>query len=69
MAIVKCVEVIAQSDKSWEDAAADAVKEVGKTVHGIQSIWVKDLQAIVDNNRITKYRLNAKISFIVDESR
>ena len=69
MAIVKCLEVIAQSNTSWEDAAQDALKEVSKTVHGIQSIWVKDLQAIVENNRITKYRLNAKISFLVDESR
>jgi flavin-binding protein dodecin len=69
MAIVKCLEVIAQSEKGWEDAAQEALREVSKTVHGIQSIWVKDLQAVVENDRITKYRLNAKISFIVDESR
>ena len=69
MAIVKCLEVIAQSDKSWEDAAQQALTEVSKSVHGIQSIWIKDLQAIVENNRISKYRLDAKISFLVDESR
>lgn len=69
MAIVKCLEVIAQSDKSWEDAAQTALDEVSKTVHGVQSIWVKDLQAIVEGNRITKYRLNAKVSFLLDEKR
>ena len=69
MAIVKCLEVIAQSEQSWEDAAQEALKEVSKTVHGIQSIWIKDLQAVVENNRISKYRLNAKISFIVDDKR
>ena len=69
MAIVKCLEVIAQSNKSWEDAAQEALTEVSKSVHGIQSIWIKDLQGVVDNNRITQYRVNAKVSFVVDEKR
>ncbi len=69
MSIVKCLEVIAQSEKSWEDAAQIALAEVRKTVHGVQSIWVKDLQAIVEGNRITKYRLNAKVSFLIDDKR
>jgi dodecin len=69
MAIVKCLEVIAQSNQGWEAATQAALKEVSKTVHGIQSIWVKDMQAVVENNQITQYRINAKISFLVDETR
>jgi flavin-binding protein dodecin len=45
------------------------VKEAAKTIQGIQSVWVKDMQAVVENNRIVQYRLNAKISFVVNEER
>ena len=67
MSVVKCIELIAESGKSWEDAAQVAVQEASKTLHGIQSIWVKDMQAIVENNRITKYRVNVKLSFVIEE--
>jgi dodecin len=69
MSVVKVVEIIAQSPKSWEDAAQEGVKEAAKTIQGIQSVWVKDMQAVVENNRIVQYRLNAKISFVVKEER
>lgn len=63
MAIVKVIEVLAQSDKSWEDAAREAVSEAGKTVDNIRSIYIKEFEAVVENKKITKYRINAKISF------
>jgi dodecin len=69
MPIVKVIELIAQSEKSWEDAAQDALREASKTVRGIKNIWVKDMQAIVKNGKITHYRLNAKLSFAVEEER
>ena len=68
MSIVKVIEVLAQSDKSWDDAAQQALKQAAKTVHGIKSIYVKEFQAIVENDAITKYRINAKISFEVDDT-
>jgi len=66
MAIVKVIEVLAESDVSWEDAAQSAVTDAGKTVHNIQSIYIEHIQAIVENKKIVKYRINAKISFVVD---
>lgn len=68
MAIVKVIEVLAQSDKSWDDAAKEALKHASKSVHGIKSIYIKEFQAVVENDAITKYRVNAKISFEVDDS-
>jgi len=65
-AMVKVIEVLAQSETSWEDAAQVALREASKTLRGIQSIYVKDMQAIVENDRIVKYRINAKISFTLD---
>ena len=66
MAIVKVIEVIAQSEKSWDDAAQEALKEASKTVNNIKTIYVQDMQAIVEDNEIVKYRINAKISFVVN---
>lgn len=67
MAVVKVIEIIAESPKSWEDAAQLALKEAAKTVRGIQSMWVQDMKAIVKNNKIVAYRANCKISFTIDK--
>lgn len=67
MAILKVIELLASSDKGWEDAAANAVKTASKTVQGIRSVYIKDLSAVVKNNLITEYRVNAKITFEVKE--
>jgi len=65
MAIHKVIEVISQSDKSWEAAAQAAVKDAAKTVKGIKSIYIKNLEAVVEKNKIAQYRVNAKITFEV----
>jgi len=64
--MLKVIEVLAESDKSWEDAAKEAVTRASKSVHGIKSIYIKDMNAQVENNKITKYRINANVSFVLD---
>lgn len=66
MAVHKVIEVLSQSDKSWEDAADRAVKEAAKTVKGIRSIYIKNFQGDVQGNRIAQYRVNAKITFEIE---
>lgn len=66
MAIVKVIEVLAQSDQSWEEATREALREASKSVRNIQSIYIKEFQAIVENNEIAVFRINAKISFVVE---
>lgn len=65
MAIHKVIEVISQSDKSWEDAAQRAVADAARTVDQIKSIWVKNFEGVVRDNRIVEYRVNAHITFEV----
>jgi hypothetical protein len=67
MAIHKVIEVISESDKSWEDAAQRAVADAGKTVDQIKSIWIKNFEAIVKDKRIVEYRVNANITFEVKQ--
>jgi len=64
--IVKIIEVIAQSDKSFDDATQQAVREVARTVRGVKSVWVDNFSCTVEGDRITEYRVNAKGSFLVE---
>ena len=65
--IVKVIEVLAQSKKGWEDAAQDAVKVAGKTIKNIKSINVANMSAEVEGDKIVNYRINAKISFVLNK--
>ena len=68
MSVVKVIEVLAESNDSWEDAARTAVREASETIHDIKSVYIKDLQAVVDGDRVTRFRVNAKISFLVERA-
>jgi len=67
MPIVKVIEVIASSEKGIEDALQSAVKEVSKTIHNIDSVYVKDIKAHVKDGKITSYGLICKVSFRIDD--
>ncbi len=67
MSIVKVIEVIASSSKSWDAAAAKAVEEASKTVKNIKHFYVESQTAIVKNGKIVEYRINGKISFVVKD--
>ena len=64
--VVKVIEVLAQSKKSWEDAADNAIKEASKSVNDIKSINIVNMSAKVNKNKIVKYRITAQISFLVN---
>lgn len=66
MSMLKVIEVLAESNKSWEDAAQVAVTTAAKTVRHVKSINIKNLQAKVEDGKITTYRVNAKISFVLE---
>jgi flavin-binding protein dodecin len=64
--IVKVLEVIAESNKSFDDAAQQAVREAAKSVRGIKSIWIDNFSGVVEGDRIVEFRVNAKLSFVVE---
>lgn len=68
MTMLKVIEILAQSDKGWEDAARQAVEEASKTVRDIKSIYVENFEAVVEDGKIAKYRINAKVSFLLTGS-
>lgn len=66
MSVVKVIELLAQSEKSWEEAAQNAVEKASESIKNIQSVNVSNLNATVKDGKIQKYRVNVKISFTVD---
>jgi len=66
MAIMKVIEVLANSEKSWEDATRKAVKQASKSVKNIKAIFVQSQSAVVNGNEISEFRVNLKITFEVN---
>lgn len=65
MSIAKVIEVVCEG-KSIEEAMNSGIREASKTIKNIRQIDVKWIHAHVENDRITNFRVNAKISFVVE---
>jgi len=65
MAVLKVIEVLSNSDKSWEDATKKAVKHASKSVKNIRSVYVQDQSASVTDGEVTDFRVNLKVTFEV----
>ena len=66
MSVVKVIELIASSTKSFDDAVNQAVKEASKTVRNVDSVWVKDMKVHVKNGKVSSYGVICKVSFRLD---
>ncbi|UCE78515.1 MAG: dodecin domain-containing protein [Nitrospiraceae bacterium] len=64
MSVVKVIELLAEGS-TMEDAVESALAEASKTIRNIKSVYIEDIQALVENNKVSKYRLNVKVSFVV----
>lgn len=66
MSVNKVIELMSESNKSWEDAAQKAVAKASKSIKGIRSVWVQDMSATVDaKGRLETYRVTCKLTFEV----
>ena len=65
--MVKVIEVIASSDKGFDEATQVAVNEASKSVKNIKSIYIENMNANVEDNKIVSYAVNAKVSFEIEK--
>ena len=65
MSVLKVIEVMSNSSKSWEEATKKAVEHASKSVKNIKSVFVQSQSAVVDDGKITEFRVNVKITFEV----
>ena len=63
MSVLKVVELLGNSNVSFEDAVQQVINEASKTIKDIKSVYVKDMQVTVEDNKISEYRVNAKVTF------
>jgi flavin-binding protein dodecin len=67
MEIHKIIEVSSQSSEGWEDAARKAVAQASESVNNIKSIYVKEMIADVNDNKLENFRLIGKVTFEVQK--
>lgn len=66
MSVAKVIEILAEGD-SLEDATEEAVRQASKTVENIQNVYVDNYRATVSNGTVDRYRIRAKVTFVVNE--
>ncbi len=67
MTIAKVTEVIASSEESFEHAIKEGVKRASKTLKNVKSIWVKDQNALVEDGKVTEFRVTMMITFVLKD--
>ncbi len=68
MAVVKVIELLGESEQGWEDASRKVVEEATRTLRGVTSVWIKEFQATVENDRVKNFRVTAKVSFVMERT-
>ncbi|MBP9792830.1 MAG: dodecin domain-containing protein [Flavobacterium sp.] len=66
MSVLKVIEVLSNSTVSWEDATKKAVEKASKSVKNIRSVYVQEQSASVNNNAVTEFRVNLKLTFEIE---
>lgn len=66
MSVAKIIEISSESPNSFEDAIVQGIAKASKSIHGIKSAWVKEQHVVVDNSKVTLYRVDLKVTFVLD---
>jgi hypothetical protein len=67
MSVAKIIEISAESSESFEAAIREGIARASKTIQNIRSAWVKEQQVIVEGNKITGYRVDLKVTFVLED--
>ena len=67
MSIAKVTEITSSSKKGFQDAIEQGLARAAKTLQGIKGAWIQQQNVIVENNKITEYRINMKVTFVLKD--
>lgn len=67
MSVAKVINLVGNSEKSWEDAVEQAVAEACRTVRNITGVEVLNTTGIVRDGKISQYRANVNVAFLVED--
>jgi flavin-binding protein dodecin len=65
MTVAKVTEISASSAKSFDDAMQVGIDRANKTLDKVKGAWVNEMKVVVEDGKITQYRVNMKVSFIL----
>jgi dodecin len=68
MSVARVVEISSTSNKSFEDAISQGIARASKTLREIRSAWVKEQEVQVNNGKITAYKVNLKVTFVLEDT-
>lgn len=67
MSVARVTEIISSSSKSFDDAVNEGVERANKTLHNVTGAWVKDQSVVVKDGKVTEYRVNLKVTFVLKD--
>ena len=67
MSVARITEISAESSKSFEDAIVQGINRANKTLKNVKGAWVQDQKLTVENGKVAMYRVNLKITFVLEE--
>jgi dodecin len=67
MSIAKVTEVTASSTVSFEDALKQGIARADKTLNNVEGAWIQEQKVIVKGGKITEYRVNMKVTFVLED--
>jgi flavin-binding protein dodecin len=69
MSVARVTEITSQSPRSFEDAIRQGIRRANETLRNVSGAWVKEQQIAVENGRITGYRVNMLVTFVLEDGR
>ncbi|GAA0871459.1 dodecin family protein [Gangjinia marincola] len=66
MSVLKVIEILSNSETSWEDATKKGVRKAAKSLKNIKSAYVNEMSTVVKDNEVTEFRVNLKVTFEID---
>lgn len=66
MSVAKVIEISSSSQTSFEDAIDQGIQRACSSVDNVRGAWIKEQKVSIENGRITKYRVNMQLTFVLD---
>jgi hypothetical protein len=67
MSVARVTEIIASSNKDFDDAVKKGISRANKTLRNVTGAWIKDQKVVVNKGKITEYRVNMHVTFILGD--
>ena len=66
MSVAKVMEITSTSSKGFQDALEKGIKKASKSVRNIKGAWIQDQEVVVEDGKVTEYRVSMKVTFVID---